>query len=90
MYHEILHHCAKAGFRPRTLVKKKGQNCMALIASGAGVHFSAAHGQCLRVEGVAFVELEGEAPVLEMGLACRKDDDSALMENLRSLLPMQD
>ncbi|QJE96250.1 LysR family transcriptional regulator [Luteolibacter luteus] len=89
MYHEIMHHCAKAGFRPRVLIKKKGQNCMAMIASGAGVHFSAAHGQCLRVDGVSFVELEGEAPVLEMGFACRDGDGTALMESLRGLLGMQ-
>lgn len=89
MYHEILHHCAKAGFRPRTLVKKKGQNCMALVASGAGVHFSAAHGQCVRIEGVNFVALKGEAPVLEMGLAFRDGDDTPLVKDLRSLLATQ-
>ncbi len=89
MYHEILHHCAKAGFRPRTLIKKKGQNCMALVASGAGVHFSAAGSRCGGIAGVRFVDLEGEAPLLEMGLASRKDDDTALTANLRSLLAEQ-
>ncbi|MCW1914979.1 LysR family transcriptional regulator [Luteolibacter sp. GHJ8] len=87
MYHEILHHCAKAGFRPKTLTKKKGQNCMAMVASGAGVHFTAATGRCTSVEGVKFVPLAGEAPVLEMALAWRKGDEMPAIASLRSLIP---
>lgn len=87
MYHEILHHCSRAGFRPRTLTKKKGQNCMAMVASGAGVHFTAASGQCHAIQGVEFVPLAGEAPVLEMGFAWRKDEPSTAIENLRALMP---
>lgn len=87
MYHEILHHCAKAGFRPRTLTKQKGQNCMALVASGAGVHFTAGHRQCLSVEGVDFLELAGDAPILEMGVAWRKDEHPPMIRSLLELLP---
>lgn len=87
MYHEILHHCAKAGFRPRTLAKKKGQNCMALVASGAGVHFTASDGRCLRIDGVEFVGLAGEAPVLRMGFAWRKDEAFPVIESFRALIP---
>lgn len=86
MYHEILHHCAKAGFRPKTLTKRKGQNCMAMVASGAGVHFTAATGRCASVEGVRFVPLAGDAPVLEMALAWRKGDEMPAIETLRSLI----
>jgi DNA-binding transcriptional LysR family regulator len=90
MHHEILHHCAKAGFRPRTLTKRKGQNCMAMVASGAGVHFTAASGQCRAIQGVEFVPLAGEAPVLEMGFAWRKDELTPVIRNFKRLLPHRD
>jgi len=83
MYEGILQCCNRAGFRPKVRVKREDEHCMALVTSGAGVHFSAAGSSCLHLAGVSLLDLTGEAPKLEIVTIWRKDDPS---ETLRTFL----
>ena len=76
MYDEILRCCAVAGFRPRTIEKAWNHTCTGLVAAGMGVHFIAGKSACLNAGDIALVTIEDPAPVLELGIAWRKDDHS--------------
>jgi DNA-binding transcriptional LysR family regulator len=79
MYQEILQACQKAGFRPKVRIKRTGENCMGLVMTGMGVHFTMSDGGCMKLPGVRFLDLEGQAPELRMAVAWRRDDPSPLV-----------
>ena len=85
MFEGILRCCERSGFRPKIRLKTEDEHCMGLVTSGAGIHFSAAPSMCLKMSGVSFVDLAGEAPLLEVFAAWRSDDPSeALAKFLKS------
>lgn len=79
MYECILRCCTQAGFKPKVRVKKRNEHCMALVTTGAGVHFSVASPGCLQSSGVKLLRLAGGAPRLEIALVWRRDDTSPLL-----------
>ncbi|MBK1881257.1 LysR family transcriptional regulator [Luteolibacter pohnpeiensis] len=76
MFEGILRCCERSGFRPKIRVKTEQEHCMGLVTSGAGIHFSAAPSMCLKMSGISFIDLDGEAPCLEISMAWRTDDPS--------------
>jgi DNA-binding transcriptional LysR family regulator len=82
MYDDIFRCCQAAGFSPHILEKKPEQNCLALIRAGQGVHFVSPSMECMKPEGVVYVEVEDPVPMIELALCYRKEDPSPLLKGL--------
>jgi DNA-binding transcriptional LysR family regulator len=81
---EVFALCRKAGFTPRI---EDGvpdvQAALALVAAGLGVNPVAAALQRFRLRGVVYRPLRPRSLRIELGLAWRRDDDSALVQQFR-------
>ncbi|MEO0801051.1 MAG: LysR family transcriptional regulator [Cyanobacteria bacterium J06642_2] len=82
MYDDILGCFQAAGFSPRIQEKGHDQNCMALLAAGHGVHFIASGMECLEPSGVSHLDISDHSPTLDIAIAWRHDDPSAVIEAL--------
>ncbi|PZD71064.1 HTH-type transcriptional regulator CatM [Acaryochloris thomasi RCC1774] len=86
MHDEILRCCTIAGFSPRTLKQAHDQTCMALLLAGQGIHFVASGLDCLGSKGLHRIAISDTAPALELAIAWRKEDPSAVVKSLVSNL----
>jgi DNA-binding transcriptional LysR family regulator len=81
---EVFALCRRAGFTPRV---EEGvpdvQAALALVAAGLGVHAVAAALQRFRRRGVIYRPLRPRSLRIELGLAWRRDDNSALVQQFR-------
>lgn len=81
---EVFALCRKAGFTPRV---EEGvpdvQAALALVAAGLGINPVAATVQRYRRRGVVYRPLRPRSLRIELGLAWRRDDDSALVQQFR-------
>ena len=81
---EVLALCRKAGFTPRVDDGVSDvQAAIALVAAGLGIHPVAASLERFRRRGVVYRPLRARSLRIEMGLAWRRDDDSALVQQFR-------
>lgn len=62
------------------------QTIISLVSSGLGVAFAPASLRNLARTGVTYVPLAGAAPMLEMGLAWRRDDLTPTLANILALV----
>jgi DNA-binding transcriptional LysR family regulator len=80
----VLALCRKAGFTPRVDDGVSDvQAAIALVAAGLGIHPVAAALQRFRRRGVVYRPLRPRSLTIEMGLAWRRDDPSALVQQFR-------
>ena len=81
---EVFALCRRAGFTPRV---DEGvpdiQAALALVAAGLGIHPVPETLQKFRRRGVVYRPLRARNLMIEMGLAWRRDDDSALVQHFR-------
>ncbi|MEO0489611.1 MAG: LysR family transcriptional regulator [Cyanobacteria bacterium J06659_2] len=87
MYDDILRCCTDAGFAPRIRQKGHDQSCMALLIAGQGIHFIASGMECLEPDGVSHLAINNRAPTLEIAIAWRRDDPSAIVKTLVEEIP---
>jgi DNA-binding transcriptional LysR family regulator len=81
---EVLALCRRAGFTPRVDDGVPDvQAALALVAAGLGIHPVVAVLQRFRPRGVVYRPLRPRSLKIEMGLAWRRDDDSALVQQFR-------
>jgi DNA-binding transcriptional LysR family regulator len=81
---EVVALCRRAGFAPRV---EDGvpdvQAALTLVAAGLGIHPVAASVQRFTRRGVVYRPLRPRSLRIELGLAWRRDDDAALVEQFR-------
>jgi DNA-binding transcriptional LysR family regulator len=83
---EVLVLCRRAGFTPRVDHGVSDvQAAIALVAAGLGIHPVAAALQRFRRRGVVYRPLRPTSLKIEMGLAWRRDDASALVQQFRRI-----
>jgi DNA-binding transcriptional LysR family regulator len=81
---EVLALCRRAGFTPRIDDGVSDvQAALALVAAGLGIQPVPASFQKFRRRGVVYRQLRTRSLSVEMGLAWRRDDDSALVQQFR-------
>jgi hypothetical protein len=80
---EVLALCRRAGFTPRVDDGVTDVQAAGLVAAGLGIHPVAASLQRFRRKGVIYRPLRPRRLRIEMGLAWRRDDDSALVQQFR-------
>lgn len=79
-YDSIVTTCQKAGFSPHIVQEAhEMQTILALVAAGLGVAMVPYSLQHLRRPGVVYREVEEPTSLLELGLAIRKEEESALV-----------
>jgi DNA-binding transcriptional LysR family regulator len=83
-HHQIVALCRRAGFVPRVAGHVPDvQAAIALVAAGLGISPVPAAVQGYKREGVVYRPLRPRTFKMEMGLAWRRDDDSALVQQFR-------
>jgi len=83
---EVFALCRKARFTPRVDDGVPDiQAALALVAAGLGIHPVPASLQRFRRRGVVYRPLRTRSLRIEMGLAWRRDDDSALVQQFRAV-----
>ncbi len=76
--------CRRAGFVPRVAGRVPDvQAAIALVAAGLGISLVPAAVQAFKRKAVAYRPLRPHTFSVEMGLAWRRDDDSALVQQFR-------
>lgn len=82
----VLLACEEAGFVPRVVQRDVWlmQTVTGLVAAGIGVALVPASESRLHREGVAYIQLEGHVPTVEIGAAWRRDDGSPILAAMRS------
>jgi DNA-binding transcriptional LysR family regulator len=71
--------CRRAGFTPRILHPGSMQTNLALVSAGLGVSLMPASIRTLRRDGVVYRPLAPPVPYVEMAVAYRRDDRSAVL-----------
>jgi DNA-binding transcriptional LysR family regulator len=76
----VLAACAEAGFQP-TVVQEASETIaiLALVAGGLGVSLLAAGVQTVRAKGVVYRPIHPKAPTIELSVAWRHEETSALV-----------
>ena len=82
LFDAIIASCQRAGFSPR-LGQEAPQvsSFVHMVAAGFGVSIVPQSIEQIRVDGVAYVRIEGEAPTAPISLAYRRDDHSTVVRN---------
>jgi DNA-binding transcriptional LysR family regulator len=80
LYDQILALCEGAGFRPRLAQEAvQMQTVVRLVGAGVGVSLVPRSAESLHSAGVAYRPLRGAAAEVEMAVAWRRDEESALL-----------
>ena len=87
-FHDLVTGYFSARGRPARIVQEaiQMQTIISLVSAGLGVALVPASLRNLARAGVSYVEIE-DPPMLETGLAWRRDNDTATLRGLLSLLP---
>ena len=86
LYDAIIGACARAGFSPRIVQEAiQMQTIISLVSAGMGVALVPESIVSLKRPGVAYRRLQGARPVLEIGLAWRRDNPSAVLQRFVAL-----
>ena len=86
LYDAIIGGCALAGFSPRIVQEAiQMQTIISLVSAGMGVALVPESIISLKRRGVVYRRLRGARPVLEIGLAWRQDNPSAVLKRFVAL-----
>lgn len=81
LYRTTTDMCRREGFRPRIAqVIGETSTMLSFVAAGSGIAIVPESVRALQLEGVAYCALEG-APEVELAVAWRREDRSALLHN---------
>jgi DNA-binding transcriptional LysR family regulator len=82
MYDSIFAACARAGFKPQVAQEApQAVSCIPMVAAGFGIAIvPRAFGEII-FPGVAYVDIEGDAPRSAIALVCRRDERSSAIKN---------
>ena len=87
LYDEVMSSCRAAGFEPiRGQEAPQISSVVNLVAAELGVSVVPASIQQLRVNGVAYVDIEGSAPVARLALATRGNERSSVVKNFAAIV----
>jgi DNA-binding transcriptional LysR family regulator len=83
--------CRKAGFELKVAKEAhEEETIFPMVASGVGISLLPASTRKLRLKGIALRDLKDCADKLELAIAWRKDDASALVKNFRTAIRERD
>jgi len=86
LYDAIIASCGKAGFSPRIVQEAiQMQTIISLVSAGMGVALVPESIISLKRRGVVYRRLRGARPALEVGIAYRRDDRSAVLRQFVAL-----
>ena len=86
LYDAIIGACAAAGFSPRIVQEAiQMQTIISLVSAGMGVALVPESIMSLKRPGVIYRRVRGARPLLEVGLAWRGDNPSAVLRNFVAL-----
>ena len=86
LYDAIIGACAAAGFSPRIVQEAiQMQTIISLVSAGMGVALVPESIMSLKRPGVVYRRLRGARPLLEIGLAWREDNPSAVLRHFVAL-----
>lgn len=83
IHDEIYRVCQIAGFRPRIQECQENQSCLSLVEAGMGVCFVTNESEVGLRGGLSLVALEAPTPVLNIAMAWRKEDPSAILDTIK-------
>jgi DNA-binding transcriptional LysR family regulator len=86
LYDSIIASCQRAGFSP-ILGQEAPQipSIVYLVAAGFGVSLVPQSIEQIHADGIVCTRIEGEAPMAPIGLAYRRDNPSATVQNFVAL-----
>lgn len=83
LYDEIVGSCRRAGFEPQvTQVAPQMASVVNLVAAEMGVSIVTASISQIRVTGVRYIPIKGDAPVARLALATREREPAVVVANL--------
>lgn len=83
LYDEIISCCRRAGFEPRIgQVAPQMASVVNLVASEMGVSIVTASIRQIRMTGVRYVAIKGDAPIARLALATRENEPAVVVANL--------
>jgi DNA-binding transcriptional LysR family regulator len=86
LYDAMIGECGAAGFSPRIVQEAiQMQTIISLVAAGMGVALVPESIMSLTRPGIAYRRLRGARPVLEVGIAWRQDNASAVLGHFTAL-----
>jgi DNA-binding transcriptional LysR family regulator len=86
LYDAIIASCGKAGFSPRIVQEAiQMQTIISLVSAGIGIALVPEPIMSLKRQGVVYRRLRGAKPALEIGIAFRRDDRSAVLRRFIAL-----
>jgi DNA-binding transcriptional LysR family regulator len=90
LYDEVISACQRAGFEP-VLGQEAPQisSVVNLVAAELGVSVVPASISQLKVAGVEYLEIEGDAPLARLALASRRDERSIVVKNFTALVAVE-
>jgi DNA-binding transcriptional LysR family regulator len=90
LYDEVISACQRAGFEP-VLGQEAPQisSGVNLVAAELGVSVVPASISQLKVAGVEYLEIEGDAPLARLALASRRDERSIVVKNFTALVAVE-
>ncbi|GMA58331.1 hypothetical protein GCM10025858_28340 [Alicyclobacillus sacchari] len=81
LYDSVVTLCRAAGFGPTIRLEvTEVQTAVGLVAAGMGVSILPKATQNVHARDVRYVSIKGQAPVVELGLAWRREDDSSVVQ----------
>jgi DNA-binding transcriptional LysR family regulator len=86
LYDSIIASCQRAGFSP--ILGEEGiqvSSIVSMVAAGFGISIVPRWIEQIRVAGIVYVPIKGEAPKAPISLAVRKDNRSAVIRNFVAL-----
>ena len=87
LYDDVHAACLRAGFEPLVgQLAPQMSSMVNLVAAEFGIAIVPASITQLKVHGVRYLDITGDAPRARLGLATRKDETSVVVENLIKLL----
>jgi DNA-binding transcriptional LysR family regulator len=81
LYDQLITMCQSAGFSPRIVQEAQMQTIISLVAAGIGVALVPATLQNLSRAGLVYKRLAGAGLKLDLAVAWRRDDNSALLKS---------
>jgi DNA-binding transcriptional LysR family regulator len=86
LYDAMIGECGGAGFSPRIVQEAiQMQTIISLVSAGMGVALVPESIMSLKRTGIAYRRLRGARPVLEVGIAWRRDNSSAVLGHFTAL-----